>query len=364
MNIVFRVDASLIMGAGHVMRCLTLARALRERGHTCSFISREHAGNLNSMISGQGFYTYCLPIESSQDHDLFHSSWLNATQERDAEISRQFFSCLEPDWIVVDHYSLDHRWERAAKPDGCLIMVIDDLADRAHHCDLLLDQNLGKQVSHYQNLVPEGCVVLAGPRNALLRPEFSLLRMESLERRHSGRVHKILVALGGVDVENCTGAILEALRQCEIPETLEFVVVMGPTAPHLDTVKAIASGSPWPVTVLCGISDMAERMAAADLAIGAGGGTSWERCCLGLPTLLVVLAENQVFASNALRDIGAVDLINSSLPLAPQLCSAFSRLQSPDVLSAMSVAAANVCDGGGVENLIKLMENFTVERRA
>lgn len=357
MNIVFRVDASLAMGSGHVMRCLTLARALRERGHHCTFISREHPGNLNPSIKLQGFDLHSLPAEQCQDADLYHSHWLGSSQEHDASQCRQIVLGAYLDWIVVDHYSLDYRWEQAVAPPDCRVLVIDDLADRFHQCDVLLDQNLGREVNHYQNLVPENCVLLTGPKNALLRPEFAALRTRSFERRASGRVHEVLITLGGVDIENYTGTILEALRDCNLPEELRFTVVMGATSPHLDTVQVIARNSPWPVTVLCGINDMAERMVFADLAIGAGGGTSWERCCLGLPTLLVVLAENQSFASNALRESGAVDIIDSSMSLVPQLRSAFARLQSPEILKSMTTAAANVCDGGGVSNLVKLMEN-------
>lgn len=356
MKIVFRVDASLVIGSGHVMRCLTLARALKERGHQCVFIGREHPGNLNARIENEGFEVYRLLMEASCDERLAHADWLGASQDIDAEICRDYLRLYKPDWLVVDHYSLDEQWEQKATPNNCRVLVIDDLADRAHRCDVLLDQNLGKEAHHYKGLVDENCIVLTGPRNALLRPEFSSFRAASLRRRMAGQISEVLISLGGVDINNITGAILTALRSCDLPTEVKVSVIMGATAPHIAEVCSTAKNSPWPVEVDWGVNNMAERMVRADLAIGAGGGTSWERCALGVPTLLVVLADNQLFASESLLASGAVDLIDSSLPLEKQLNSAISRLRSPQVLKTMSDAAAKVCDGGGVLNIVKILE--------
>ncbi len=164
MNIVFRVDASLLIGTGHVMRCLTLARALRERGHSCTFISREHPGNLNCLIESEGFQVKRLPMEFCQDNRLFHASWLGSSQSRDAEVCKKYISNLNPSWLVVDHYGLDAHWERLTLPNSCRVLVIDDLADRAHFCDVLLDQNLGKDPKHYKELVSTNCLILTGPK--------------------------------------------------------------------------------------------------------------------------------------------------------------------------------------------------------
>lgn len=356
MNVVFRVDASLEMGSGHVMRCLTLAKALREHGHHCLFIGREHPGNLNGLVRDQGFEVYGLPPGNERDDDLFHSHWLGASQIEDQQQCRQVISELRPDWLVVDHYALDERWESAVVPVGCRALVIDDLADRHHQCDLLLDQNLGRCADQYLPWVPVNCCVLAGPAYALLRSEFAELRPASLLRRATALPREILLTLGGVDLDNYTGAILEALKRCDLPDDIRFTVVMGATAPNLDSVRSIAKGCPWPVEVLSGIKDMASRMADADLAIGAGGGTSWERCCLGLPTLLVVLAENQRPAGNALQATGAVQLIDVTAELSSQLNEAFKRLLSASALTPMVRASSQIADGHGVSRVISLME--------
>ncbi|MNJ17316.1 UDP-2,4-diacetamido-2,4,6-trideoxy-beta-L-altropyranose hydrolase [compost metagenome] len=356
MRILFRVDASLSMGSGHVMRCLTLARALLAQGHRCVFVSREHPGNLNAVIQGHGFELHSLPMGCSQDTGLQHSHWLGSSQDEDIRISRSVIDSFRPTWLVVDHYALDQRWEEAVTPTDCRLLVIDDLADRLHACDVLLDQNLGRCVADYQPLVPAHCKILAGPLNAVLRPEFAELRKISLARRREARLRKVLVTLGGVDQYNHTGAILDALRLCELPDAIHFTVVMGGEAPHLAAVQRVASTCPWPVEVLCGIGDMAQRMVDADLAIGAAGGTSWERCCLGLPTLLVIIAENQRSAGHALESVGAVQLIDLALPLTKQLQSAFMRLGNGEGLQLLGSAAAQIVDGRGVERILEVME--------
>ncbi|TBU86365.1 UDP-2,4-diacetamido-2,4,6-trideoxy-beta-L-altropyranose hydrolase [Phytopseudomonas dryadis] len=357
MRVVFRVDASLTMGTGHVMRCLTLARTLREHGHACLFITREHAGNLNTLIGHEGVSLHALPIGRAQDNDLDHSAWLGASQEEDAAACQVPIAAWRPDWLVVDHYALDHRWETQATPAGCRVLVIDDLADRRHVCDLLLDQNLGRKVEDYRAWVPDLCTLLVGPGNALLRADFSLLRHSSLARREQADLQNVLIALGGVDHHNYTGSILEALKSCELPDDIRFTVVLGATAPHLQAVTAAARSCPWPVEVLSGIDDMAKRMLEADLAVGAAGGTSWERCCLGVPTLLVILAENQRSGALALAATGAAVLIDASSPLVEQLQSAFDQLQTLPRRQQMASAASRITDGRGTERLQQLMES-------
>jgi UDP-2,4-diacetamido-2,4,6-trideoxy-beta-L-altropyranose hydrolase len=357
MKVVFRADASLEIGTGHVMRCLTLARALREQGHACLFITRGHVGNLNTLIVHEGFSLHVLPVGRAQDDDLYHSRWLGASQAEDAAACLPPIAAWLPDWLVVDHYALDYRWETLVTPVGCRVLVIDDLADRSHVCDLLLDQNLGRHIDDYRERVPDHCTLLVGPGNALLRDEFSLLRHSSLARREQADLQNVLIALGGVDQYNYTGNILEALKSCELPDDIRFTVVLGATAPHLQAVIAAARSCPWPVEVLSGIDDMPRRMAEADLAVGAAGGTSWERCCLGVPTLMVILAENQKSGAIALAATGAAVLIDASRPLIAQLQSAFDQLQASPGRQQMSIAASRVTDGRGTERLLQLMES-------
>lgn len=362
-KIAFRTDASLQMGAGHVMRCLTLADALKAKGAQCHFISRAHPGNLLELIRQRGFAVTDLPIElppplaktqvaSGHLKAPVHAPWLGCEWQTDAEQTRAIVEKLQPDWVVVDHYALDQRWETALRPHYQKLMVIDDLADRRHHCDLLLDQNLGRQPQHYVNLVPAKCKVLTGPQYALLRPEFAALRAYSLQRRQQSVPKNLLITMGGVDQSNATGQVLQALKGCTLPQDCRISVVMGLQAPWLQQVQAQAQAMPWPTEVLVNISDMARRMADSDLAIGAAGSTSWERCCLGLPTLLVVLADNQRAIAEALQDAGAAKILDNASSV-PMKCEIFSALvANPRALYDMSIAAARIVDGLGTASLV------------
>lgn len=356
MRVLFRVDASLEMGSGHVMRCLTLARALAAEGHQCRFISRAHPGHLHEHIREQGFELHSLPMGCAHDEVLFHGHWLGASQDEDVQACRPLVQAFEPDWLVVDHYALDQHWESAVLPADCRLLVIDDLADRVHACDLLLDQNLGRLTEDYRDKVPAHCQLLIGPNNALLRPEFARLREAALARRATAGLQEVLIALGGVDQHNHSGAVLEALRGCELPAGIRFTVVLGASAPHVEVLREQAAAYPWPVQVLSATRDMAALMVRADLAIGAGGGTSWERCCLGLPTLLIVLAENQQQAARALERRGAVELVDPTSPLDKQLELLMLRMGNSKALALLSRSASEITDGRGVVRMLTAMK--------
>lgn len=361
---VFRVDASLQIGTGHVMRCLTLAQALKRQGVKVSFISREHIGNLNDFIKNQGFRVYGLPLLASSDdliadveqgENLFHSAWLGVSQQEDAQQCQTILQALHVDWLIVDHYALNQQWERMLVDYCQHCMVIDDLGDREHECDMLLDQNYDSTQLKYQNLISDSCRVLLGSQYALLRDEFAHWREASLKRRINVEFKHLLITLGGVDVNNVTGQILTTLKNCNLPKILKITVVMGPMAPHLQSVKALATTMPFVTEVKVNVANMAELMASADCAIGAAGATTWERCCLGLPTIQMVIAENQKQSATALASAGAVKLLNSIEELPGLVETAMDWMQQ------VSLKASDVCDGLGVERVIASLNtlNFT-----
>lgn len=355
MQVVFRVDASLSMGTGHVMRCLTLARALHEQGGRCCFICRMHDGHLVELIASQGFEVLSMPVETGGIATGYpvHAAWLGSSQVADASYCQELLADRDVDWLVVDHYALEWEWEKAMRPYCQRLLVIDDLADRRHTCDLLLDQNLGRRAEDYSGLLPASCRLLLGSEFALLRGEFAMWRPESLRRRRGAGLQRVLVTLGGGDKDNFTSAVLQSLRQCSLPQDCVIDVVLGAQSPWLEEVCANARELPWTVTVEKGVDDMARRMALADLVIGAAGSTSWERCCLGVPTLLLVIAENQYPAAIALQEAGAALLLPSAeLPRAlPE--SLALLLREPWRLDWMSQQAVGVCSGAGVSYLVK-----------
>lgn len=356
MNIVFRTDASLQIGIGHVMRSLTLADTLRAAGSQCHFICREHPGNLIAHIRQRGFTVSVLPAATEEcvgtaelaiEAQTSYANWLGADWATDAAQTKVGVGATAVDWLIVDHYAIDARWEQSLRPLCRKMMVIDDLADRPHDCDLLLDQNLGRDVRDYTQFVPEGCAVLVGPDYALLRPEFAALRNESLRRRVNPRLKHLLIAMGGVDQDDATGKVLEALQDCPLPADLRITVVMGPHAPWLERVQLLAKQMLQPTEVKVDVDNMAQLMANSDLAIGAAGSTSWERCCLGVPSIIDVQAANQQLIANALALSGSAKAfsINEGVkPLRELIAKVIGDNRS---LHNMSISTAAITDGNG-----------------
>jgi UDP-2,4-diacetamido-2,4,6-trideoxy-beta-L-altropyranose hydrolase len=365
-RVAIRTDASLQIGSGHVMRCLTLADALKARGAECHFISRKHPGHLLEIIRQRGHAVTALPAgkpASARADDSVqqpaHAAWLGCDWSTDARRTCAILARLQPDWLVVDHYALDQRWEEAVALHFRKLLVIDDLADRPHRCDLLLDQNLGRQPEHYAQWVPANCQVLTDPQYALLRPEFATLRPYSLQRRQAQpALRQLLITMGGVDQPNATWQVLQTLKTCALPADCRITVVMGLTAPWLQSVRELAAQMPWSTEVVVNVTDMAQRMADSDLAIGAAGSTSWERCCLGLPTLMVVLAENQQPGAKALEAAHAARLIGAVSDIVTQLPLAACELIDSACQMRMSLAASAITDGQGVDRILKAIGMF------
>lgn len=366
LRVVFRSDASVEIGTGHVIRCLTLAQALAAEGHRCRFLCRDLPGHLGARITAEGFALTLLPAPDSRaslphgpderPEGPAHAGWAAVPWRQDAAETRA--AAGGADWLILDHYAFDAAWEAAAMPPGARLMVIDDLADRAHLADLLLDQNLGRRPADYDALMPAGAERLIGPRHALLRPAFAAARPAALAERaaRGHRLRHVLVTMGGIDLPNVTGAALAALAA---RPGLRATVVMGAHAPALEAVRAQAAAMPVPAEVLVNTPDMAALMAKADLAIGAGGGTAWERCALGLPSLIAVLADNQAPAAAALQAAGAaLSLERAGAPgFAARLEQALDRMADPGALGAMSAAAAGVTDGRGVARVLAALDH-------
>lgn len=370
MNVAFRVDASRQIGSGHVMRCLTLADALTTHGARCLFISREHEGALFAPVRERGHSLVALPVVESKGGSLneirlAHDAWLGADWRQDAAETREALGAVSFDWLIVDHYALDARWERALRPACNSLMAIDDLADRTHDCDLLLDQNLGRSATDYAALVPKSTLVLTGPRYALLRPEFGSLRAESLARRTDPELRNILVTMGGVDPDNVTERVLEALEESALPELVSVTVVMGSGAPWLESVRARAARARRRISVHSDVKNMARLMTDCDLAIGAAGSTSWERCCLGAPSIVIVLAENQAGIATALAAHGAA-LYGGDKEQGPVVAAQAALRLSQDkaALKSLGKTGSSICDGEGARRISEELIRMTADHES
>ena len=308
MNVLIRVDSSTEIGSGHVMRCLTLARKLRNMGAEVTFVCSELQGNLIKLITKE-FMVLSLIIPDAvqkvgSDEDFFQS-WLDLGWELDVEYIKNYLKADQNklDWLIVDHYGIDRRWECSLRPFFKKIMVIDDLANRRHYCDVLLDQNFySNPQARYEGLVPRSCMLYLGPQYALLRPEFEVERRQF--KKQNGFVKKIMVFFGGSDPTNETCKALKALATFNAKD-IEIDVVVGDQNKNKRKIKDLCRGNPN-MNYFCQVDKMAELMVEADLAIGAGGTTTWERLYMGLPTLTIVVAENQKDTINDLANYGAI----------------------------------------------------------
>ncbi len=371
MKIAFRADASLKIGNGHVVRCLTLADAMREHGAVCNFICRPHLGHLFYLINQRGYEVLALPAlqEDTKPNSscLADSNWLGTSWDVDAwdtqEVLRSKIGNALIDWLIVDHYALDARWEDALRPRVRRIMAIDDLADRRHVCDLLLDQNLGRMARDYDGLIEVETRTLIGPQYALLRPEFAAIRPQSLARRQSNpQVRRLLITMGGVDKNNATCQVLDVLKDCELPTDLRIIVVMGPYAPWLAQVQELSLQMPWPTEVLINVSNMPQIMAESDLAIGAAGATAWELCCLGLPSLLLVMAKNQLESAAALKESEAAIVMDDVKDLKVTIERVVNNKFKVNLL-AMVRRCAMVTDGRGCKKSVAALRAFDLIAR-
>jgi len=348
MNIAFRTDATSQIGTGHFMRCLTLAEALKKQGAEIHFVSRGLPTHLRDMLATKGMQLTTLDSETTDSIDggLAHAQWLGISQAQDAQATIQALSDQQWDWLVVDHYALDSRWESMLKQSAKSILVIDDIADRQHDCDVLLDQNMYADMNiRYSGKVPSHCQLLLGPRYALLRDEFRHLREQVKPR--TDPVKRVLVFFGGVDADNYTGRSIESLSNIGVPD-LHVDVVLGAQHPCREQIKAACAQHGF----ICHVQTdkMAELMAAADLAIGGGGSASWERCCLGLPALLVALADNQINIAKALDLFGAGIYVGTlkTASVTIMRSAIVSLISTQDQLKVLSKKAYSLVDGLGV----------------
>lgn len=358
MKIVFRTDASLQMGSGHVMRCLTLADALKANGASCCFICREHPGHLLDLIRQRGHEAIGLPGTTpsgptaraeADETKLAHAAWLGTDWGNDAAQTLTALQDELTEWLVIDHYALDACWERVLRPACRKLMVIDDLADRAHDCDLLLDQNwFGDDTpTRYRNLVPPHCKCHLGPEYALLKPEYAQLRESMLLR--DGTVRRVLVFLGGSDPTNQTRKVLEALMQPSFAH-LQVDVVIGQNHPDVEGIAAQAAARSG-TTLHQSLPTLAHLMARADLMISAGGSTTWERMCLGLPAIVISVAANQTSTNVALMNAGYIDFLGEMSEVsASKIADAVQRsLANPAALKAQSSLGQKLVNGFGVQ---------------
>ena len=352
--ILIRTDSSQKIGSGHVMRCLTLAEELRESGATVEFIVRDHQGNINQQIKNRDFKVNLLQrttIKSQQDLTGY-VKWLGVKQDIDADEAIQIAKDKEIEWLIIDHYALDRNWETKLRPYTKKIMVIDDLANRQHDCDLLLDQNYINNKLRYNDLLLPYTIKLLGPKYALLRKEFI---GNKNNRKQSYTIKRVFVFFGGTDPNNLTRLALKVLTQPKLKYLLSDVVI-GSSNPHQSELKKEVEKYSN-IKLHIQIDNIAELMSKTDLALGAGGATTWERIALGLPSIVVTIADNQVAFTKDLDKDGYINWIGSSDQLNEQTLydALLKAINNSNQLQEQSLKCKKLVNGQGAEIVSKLL---------
>ncbi|HPF47233.1 MAG TPA: UDP-2,4-diacetamido-2,4,6-trideoxy-beta-L-altropyranose hydrolase [Emcibacteraceae bacterium] len=331
---VFRCDASPKIGGGHVMRCLSLAGEMRKRGWECLFSSTLETTETLPQLVRDGYEVN--PPETIKEADI----------------------------LIIDHYDLEKDYETFSRGQAKKIMVIDDFPTREHDCDILLDQTYGRSTGDYKTFVPKECTLLCGADYILLRPQFINLRKKSLENKSAiQKAEKIFVSFGATNPKGITQKVLNALAPFK-DWPLSVQVIMGAQAQEKEDVKNLIQelnqNSIHNFQIEIDVEDMASYLAQADLAIGAGGSMSWERACLGVPSLVIQLADNQSDVIGELNNIGAIKLVGTlDTVQEANIDKAFESVRdNGKLLREMSATAADIYDGKGVIRVIEALDKI------
>ena len=304
-EVIFRLDSSDLIGSGHVFRCLNLSDSLTKLGIKPSFICRNHEGSLINLIKDNGYTVHCLtkPSEELSGKSNLYSNWLSVSQKKDALETVNILKAHEMPILVIDHYGIDIKWEQIVRKVTHKLFVIDDLANRKHDCDFLLDQNLQTNSNRYNNLVSNSCKLFLGPKFALLDKNFL---KASKERSFKNYFIKVLIFLGSYDINNETAKAVKGVYKSGL-NNIEVAVIVGSKNPHKKEIKKLCKT--YDYNFFCQVDNMAEFISNADVGIGACGSSSWERCYLGLPTITTVLADNQKEVSKLLKERKAIHFL-------------------------------------------------------
>lgn len=337
------------------MRCLNLASTLRKRDGNSLFLCRDHAGNLVPLIRERGFDVRVLgggacgnssvvgdtPSAADPHSSRLGTSWLTDADETIHAIAEWG----RPDWIIVDHYGIDFQWERMLRQYSRRLMVIDDLADRLHECDLLVDQNLVANTrSRYNGKLPEYCCLLLGPRYAMLEPLYAELHGRAAPRH--GKIRRILVYFGGADIGDLTGKTISAFLALGRND-VEMDVVLNPQSSYGESIRSQIAGVEN-VRLHMFLPSLSSLMRAADVSIGAGGITTWERCCLGVPSYVITLADNQIAGARELDRLGVIGWLGNASDLSVlDLTEAISNMLMKSSHSDLSKRGLDLVDGLG-----------------
>lgn len=348
MKIYFRVDASIHIGTGHVIRCLSLAKEVQRSGHDVVFIMRPQVGDLCEYTENLGFKVEKLPklykpMDLKSDDD--YQAWLQVPVRKDVE--EFLILAVDPDVIVIDHYGINIKWESHIRSIiSCKLVAIDDLV-RQHDVDLIVDQTHGTNPNEYKS-GSQNRHVLVGSKYALLNAQFVEFHKLAVKKRMINSSHKLLLSMGGVDKSNATLKVLEVLSMKKTK--IDTTVLLSERAPHFNSVASFSKKNEGWIKHIPFSENMAELMLQHTIAIGAPGSTSWERACMGLPSIIIPLATNQIQICRNLVNAGcAISL--SKEDFLNTLKLGLQKLL--DNFDTMRIKNLDICDGMGCQRVAK-----------
>lgn len=370
-RIAVRVDASAVMGTGHLRRCLSLAQALVELGAQVLLLARrldEVAPHVLAKASLTGVQVQWLPAPDPSlpsGPPFSHRDWAGVPAQQDAAETVAALQSSSVDWLVIDHYAFDQTWHQQVRQGlGCPILVIDDLADRGLDAEVLLDHNLdADHLAKYAGVLRRTPRLLAGPRYALLSPVYRC----APPYRHHDTVRSLGVFMGGTDPGSASARVLRTCRQAGFTGLVE--VVSSSVNPHLAELQAACAALP-PTRLTLDEPDLSAFFARHDLQIGAGGGASWERCCMGVPSIGLVLAANQLAVLPELSKMQVLQVArfdeDSDLAEVPALSQVVKDLlQDSAARRGLGERAARLVDGRGAQRVaLSLLRDFLCLRPA
>jgi UDP-2,4-diacetamido-2,4,6-trideoxy-beta-L-altropyranose hydrolase len=335
-TVFFRADGSQQIGLGHIMRCQALATGLQKRGYEATFITRRYDEGIIAKIRAGGFSVHFLPPACSMEEDRQHTLALIRRSDQTSA-------------LIIDWYALDAAYQRAVKEAGTPLVVIDDLAQGYFSADAVLNQNLYAAPELYS--AEPYTRLLLGPSYALLREEFAEWRRQP--RSIPERARHILVTLGGADPDNQTLKVVQAIAA--LREDIKVIVVVGFSYPHRKELARCLSGKEDRFTVRSDVSRMAELIHWADLAVSAGGTTCWELACLGVPNVIVTLADNQERNGLELEKAGSSVHLGWCKDVPPEAITTALRklIHDPEARRYMSQVGQRLVDGEGVDRVIE-----------
>lgn len=358
MRIAFRVDVSPSIGSGHIMRCLALAESLKALKVECLFLSRDYCDTPKNLFDDSGHRLRLLRIPENLGVDIrtkLPKAKAEFYYQIDAKLTLEALDEEKSDLLIVDHYGLDLRWETLIFGRENRLMVIDDLANRPHRCSIILNQNPGRSLCDYDGLVPRDCRVLAGAGFAMLRPDFKHFRRALNTRTTDSFSGNLLISMGSADKENITAIVLGVLSDDKQPFIGKISVILGRLSPNIKHVRDICRNMPIQTELIVEPSNIAELMATSDYAISNCGVTSLELCCLGVPSIACVVADNQLPTAKFMRENKCAIVIENNDYLDISLRQALYIMRSRAVRRNISARSSMVTDGEGAERVAAII---------